>query len=362
VAPAEPLPAAEPVSHDRHGRARSRTMPPLIVPLPATAGPAPPPAAAAVLQILQVAAVAVERPAAVQARPAAPVAGLRGARTGVVGPGPAGAPAALADPGGILISRAGASPGGPPGVTAPGLVARRRPTQRRKPKLCPARTSRSLPGSAAAASRSGAAALLVRGRFSCRGLRLGVRLRPRLLVAAAVVLRKLGHLGQDRTWRSAGGRRDSGGGSGRGELPARLARLRLRRLHGLAAALGDGQPASEQAKTDQRSPPRPTRWVAALLGSLPGHHVHLRPPAPADWVALLFPCSRGMKRTASPMAWRQPGKLQSPRTPQTPRRRRPRHPGYWPVVPGRRLRPSCRIYHRFARGQPCGPARSRSPT
>src|SRR6266545_1777125 len=104
--------------------------------------------------------------------------------------------------------------------------------------------------SGAVASRSGAAALLVRGRFDRGG---------------------------------------GSGGSGRGELLARLARLLLRRLHGLAAALGDGQPAGEQAKTDQRSPPRPARFVAALLGSLPGHHVHLRPPAPADWVALLFP-------------------------------------------------------------------------
>src|SRR6266511_5644656 len=52
---------------------------------------------AAVLQVLQV-AVAVERPAVEAARPAAPVAGLRGARTGVIGHGPAGAPAALVDP------------------------------------------------------------------------------------------------------------------------------------------------------------------------------------------------------------------------------------------------------------------------
>jgi len=42
--------------------------------------------------------VTVERPAVNAARPAAPVAGLRGARTGVVGPGPAGAAAALVDP------------------------------------------------------------------------------------------------------------------------------------------------------------------------------------------------------------------------------------------------------------------------
>src|SRR6266699_4858697 len=51
----------------------------------------------AVLQILHV-AVAVERPAMDAARPAAPVAGLRGTRTGVIGPGPAAAPATLADP------------------------------------------------------------------------------------------------------------------------------------------------------------------------------------------------------------------------------------------------------------------------
>ncbi len=38
-----------------------------------------------------------KRPAVDAARPAAPVAGLRGARTGVVAPGPAGAPAAFAE-------------------------------------------------------------------------------------------------------------------------------------------------------------------------------------------------------------------------------------------------------------------------
>src|SRR6266511_3256195 len=148
----------------------------------------------------------------------------------------------------------------------------------------------------------GAAALLAGGRFRRRGLRLGVRLRSRLLVATVVVLDELGHLGQHRPWRGTSGRRDRSGAtrSGRGELPADLRRLLLRRLHGLAAALGDGQPAREQAKTDQRSPPRPARCVAALLASLPGHHVHL--PPPVDWVALLFPCSRGMKRTAA--RWR----------------------------------------------------------
>jgi hypothetical protein len=52
----------------------------------------------AVLQVLQV-AVAVDRPPVDLARPAAPVAGLRSARTGVVGLGPAGAAAALPEPG-----------------------------------------------------------------------------------------------------------------------------------------------------------------------------------------------------------------------------------------------------------------------
>src|SRR5215207_4042087 len=178
----------------------------------------------------------------------------------------------------------------------------------------------------------GAAALLVGGRFSRRAVRRGVRLRPRLLVAAVVV----GHLGQHRTGRSAGGRPDRGGPSrsGPGELLARLARLLLRHLHGLAAALGDGQPAGEQAKTDQRSPPPPACWLAALLGSLPGHHVHLPPPAPADWVALLFPCSRGMKRTAA--RWRGASQASCDcLAPAILHRRRPRHPGRSsPVVQG----------------------------
>jgi hypothetical protein len=51
----------------------------------------------AVLQILQVAA-AVERPPIGTTRPAAPIAGLRSARTSVVGLGPAAATARLVDP------------------------------------------------------------------------------------------------------------------------------------------------------------------------------------------------------------------------------------------------------------------------
>jgi hypothetical protein len=51
----------------------------------------------AVLQVLQV-AVAVERPSVGTARPATPIAGLRGARTGVVRLGPAAATASLVDP------------------------------------------------------------------------------------------------------------------------------------------------------------------------------------------------------------------------------------------------------------------------
>jgi len=52
----------------------------------------------AVLQVLQVAA-AVERPAIEVAGPAPPIAGLRRARTGVVGLRPASAAAAFAEPG-----------------------------------------------------------------------------------------------------------------------------------------------------------------------------------------------------------------------------------------------------------------------
>jgi hypothetical protein len=51
----------------------------------------------AVLQVLQV-AEAVERPPMDAARPAAPIAGLRGARTGVVGLRPAAAPVGLVEP------------------------------------------------------------------------------------------------------------------------------------------------------------------------------------------------------------------------------------------------------------------------
>ena len=76
----------------------------------------------AVLQVLQV-AVAVERPAVDAARLAAPVAGLRGARTGVVGLRPAGASVGLAEPrSGDADLWAGGSSGGSPGVTALGLL------------------------------------------------------------------------------------------------------------------------------------------------------------------------------------------------------------------------------------------------
>jgi hypothetical protein len=68
----------------------------------------------AVLQILQV-AVAVERPAVDTTCPAAPVAGLRSARTGVVGLRPARAAAALVDP---RAGHDGDLPG-PTGLPAP---------------------------------------------------------------------------------------------------------------------------------------------------------------------------------------------------------------------------------------------------
>ena len=98
VAPARRLPAATPASRQRHRPSLSHG---------ATLGcPTDPPQPVqlcrqwpgAVLQILQVAA-AVERPAIEVAGPAPPIAGLRRARRGVVGLGPASAAAAFVEPG-----------------------------------------------------------------------------------------------------------------------------------------------------------------------------------------------------------------------------------------------------------------------
>jgi hypothetical protein len=98
VAPAPRLPAATPASRQRHRPSLSHG---------ATLGcPTDPPQPVqlcrqwpgAVLQILQVAA-AVERPAIEVTGPAPPIAGLRRARRGVVGLGPASAAAAFVEPG-----------------------------------------------------------------------------------------------------------------------------------------------------------------------------------------------------------------------------------------------------------------------
>jgi hypothetical protein len=97
VAPAPRLPVATPASRQRHRPSLSHG---------ATLGcPTDPPQPVqlcrqwpgAVLQILQVAA-AVERPAIEVAGPAPPIAGLRHARRGVVGLGPASAAAAFVEP------------------------------------------------------------------------------------------------------------------------------------------------------------------------------------------------------------------------------------------------------------------------
>ena len=159
------------------------------------------------------------------------------------------------------------------------------------PNLCRAASPRSLPGRAAQTQPTRAVPAAPRpSRSRCRCATGWWAVQPSRspsgCPASVPACRRrcrpggLGHLGHHRTWRSADGRRDCGGATraGRGELPADLRCLLLPRLHGLAAALGDGQPAREQAKTDQRSPPRPARYVAALLASLPGHHVHLPPP------------------------------------------------------------------------------------
>ena len=83
----------------------------------------------AVLQVLQV-AVAVERPAVDAAGPAAPVAGLRGARTGSSGLGQQVQvwPLPNPEPGGIAISPGRRVFRPLTGVTVRGLVARLRPT------------------------------------------------------------------------------------------------------------------------------------------------------------------------------------------------------------------------------------------
>jgi hypothetical protein len=142
----------------------------------------------AVLQVLQV-AVAVERPAVNAAGPAAPVAGLRGARTGVVGLRPAGASVGLVDP------RAGqdADLPGPARLPAahepspPGLVAGLRPTHQQagtaKPE--PHRAPTVLPGSRAGRARPGR---LTRRRNGRRVLRRGGLDRPVVSGAARVGL------------------------------------------------------------------------------------------------------------------------------------------------------------------------------
>src|SRR6266545_4946047 len=161
----------------------------------------------------------------------------------------------------------------------------------------------------------GAAALLAGGRFRRRGLRLGVRLRSRLLVATVVVLGELGHLGQHRPWRGTSGRRDRSGAtrSGRSELPAVFAVCSF-------AAFTAWRPRLETA-SQPASRPRPTS----------GRHHGLRAalrrclrrcrditstsrPRPADWVALLFPPFASSETNRGPMAWRQPDKLRPPPT------------------------------------------------
>jgi hypothetical protein len=168
---------------------------------------------------------------------------------------------------------------------------------------CPARTSRSLP--VAPPRPEPTRAVPAAPRPSLSGCRCatgwwavqpsrspsGVRLRSRHLVGAVLVLGELGHLGRHRPWRGAGGRRDRGGAtrSGRGELPAGLRRLLLHRLHRLAAALGDGQPAREQAKTDHRSPPRLRAELRRCLRRCRDITSTSRSPAPLIGLLCCFP-------------------------------------------------------------------------
>ena len=109
----------------------------------------------AVLQVLQV-AVAVEGPAVDAAGPAAPVAGLRGARTGVVGLWPTGASMALID------SRSGrkADLPGPTGRPAghqvsPPLASCRAPTNPPSRRARPSRSRIAYPPYAPAVGSAG---------------------------------------------------------------------------------------------------------------------------------------------------------------------------------------------------------------
>jgi hypothetical protein len=115
----------------------------------------------AVLQVLQV-AVAVEGPAVDAAGPAAPIAGLRGARTGVVGLWPTGASMALVDP---RSGREADLPGptgrpaghqvSPPLAWLPGSDQPAKPAGTAQPE--PHGASTVLPGDSACWARAGAA-------------------------------------------------------------------------------------------------------------------------------------------------------------------------------------------------------------
>jgi hypothetical protein len=115
----------------------------------------------AVLQVLQV-AVAVERPPVDAARPAAPVAGLRGAWTGIVGLRPAAAFVALPEPGSgsdADLPRPAGLPAGhqlsPPLAWLPGSDQPAKPAGTAQPE--PHGASTVLPGDSACWARAGAA-------------------------------------------------------------------------------------------------------------------------------------------------------------------------------------------------------------
>jgi hypothetical protein len=147
---------------------------------------------AAVLQVLQV-AVAVEGPAVGAARPAAPVAGLRGARAGIVGSRPVAAVVALVEPG---SGRDGNLPGPTvvwpptrchrpwPGCQAPTNPPRRRPRPSRSRMALIQRTPRRsvLPRAGWSSRRpEGATPTRCRSRFLARTSgRAGRALRVRV--------------------------------------------------------------------------------------------------------------------------------------------------------------------------------------
>jgi hypothetical protein len=186
----------------------------------------------------------------------------------------------------------------------------------------------------------GAAALPVRGRFTRHGLHLGVllgvRLRPRLVVAAVVALGSL----------------VTSASTGPGGAPVGGATVVVRAGRAVAsfwrallacslATFTAWRPRLETASSQRAGQDRPAVATTACALSYGATCVFAgtsRPPPasrPADWVALLFPPVRQERNERGPMAWRQPGKPRPPPT-RRPASTPPSPPECWPGLRGRR--------------------------